>query len=68
MEANLRFAGPGDDGDEDLRPPLGLAELDLPAPERGRRAGALTLYGKPGAPEFFDLDEDVTVTTSTDDA
>src|SRR5262249_54659846 len=32
------FRRPGDDGDEDLRAPLGLAELDLPAPERGRRA------------------------------
>ena len=29
---------PRDDGDQDLRPPLGLAELDLPAPERRRRA------------------------------
>ena len=39
---------PRDDGDEDLRPPHGLAELDLPAPQRRRRPrGALTLYGKP---------------------
>ena len=30
---------PGDDGDEDLRPAHGVAELDLPAPERGRREG-----------------------------
>ena len=39
MEANLRFVGPGDDGDEDLRPPHGLAELDLPAAERRRAEG-----------------------------
>ena len=32
-------------GHQDLRPPLGLAELDLPAPERRRRDGALTVYG-----------------------
>ncbi len=38
MEANLRFCRPGDDGDQDLRAPLGLAELDLPAPQRHRRA------------------------------
>ena len=39
MEANLRFARPGDDGDQDLRAAHRLAELDLPAPERDRRAG-----------------------------
>ncbi len=38
LEANLRFAGPRDDGDEDLRPPHGVAELDLPAAQRGGRA------------------------------
>ena len=36
MEANLRFAGPGDLRDQDLRPAVGLAELDLPAAQRGR--------------------------------
>ena len=30
---------PRDDGDEDHGPPVGLAELDLPATERGGRAG-----------------------------
>ena len=30
---------PRDDGDQDLRPPLGVAELDLPAPQRRRRGG-----------------------------
>ena len=34
MEANLRFAGPEICRNEDLRPALGLAELDLPATER----------------------------------
>ena len=29
----------GDDGDQDLRPPVGLAELDLPAPQRHRPGG-----------------------------
>jgi benzoyl-CoA-dihydrodiol lyase len=36
---SLRFAGPETHGLEDLRPPQRLAELDLPAPQRGRRAG-----------------------------
>ena len=39
MEANLRFAGPGDDGDQDLRPADRLAELDLHPAERRRREG-----------------------------
>ena len=43
---------PGDDGDEDLRPADRVAELDLPAPERRRRAGALTAYGLKARPEF----------------
>src|SRR4051794_5445558 len=30
---------PGDHGDQDLRPPLRLAELDLPAPQRRRARG-----------------------------
>jgi len=41
LEANLRFAGAGDDGNPHLRPPHRLAELDIPAPECGRRHGAL---------------------------
>ena len=52
MEANLRFAGPETHGDQDLRPPVGLAELDLPAPERRRRARRAHAYGKPERPEF----------------
>ncbi len=40
MEANLRFAGPGDARDEDLRPADGVAELDLPATERRRASAA----------------------------
>ena len=32
----LPLRRPGDDGDEDLRPPVGVAELDLPAPQRRR--------------------------------
>ena len=39
MEANFRFAGPGDLRNEDLRQALGLAELGLPAPERSRPTG-----------------------------
>jgi enoyl-CoA hydratase/carnithine racemase len=41
---------PRDHGDQDLRPPLGLAELDLPAPQRVGARGALTMYGKPERP------------------
>ena len=45
MEANLRFAGPENDGDAHLRPAVRLAELDLQPPERRRRSGALKVYG-----------------------
>ena len=38
MEANLRFRRAGNDGNENLRPAVRVAELDLPAPQRGRRA------------------------------
>ena len=39
MEANLRFGGPETMEIENLRAADRLAELDLPAPERGRRGG-----------------------------
>ena len=39
MEANLRFAGPETMESKIFAPPHRLAELDLPAPERGRRGG-----------------------------
>ena len=39
MEANLALRRPRDDGNEDLRPSDRLAELDLPAAQRDRRAG-----------------------------
>ena len=39
MEANLRFDGPETSGDARVRPPHRLAELDLPASQRGRRQG-----------------------------
>ncbi len=39
MEANLRFVGPETHGDEDLRPPVGVAELDLPTTQRRRPRG-----------------------------
>ena len=52
MEANLRFAGPGNDGDEDLRPADRVAELDLPAPERRGREGRPDGLRLAVAPEF----------------
>jgi len=52
LEANLRFARAGNDGDEDLRPAHGVAELDLPAgPTRSAEKGALRAYGEQGRPE-----------------
>ncbi len=39
LEASLRFAGAGDDGDAHVRAPFGLAELDLQPAERDRDAG-----------------------------
>ena len=39
MEASLRFGGPGDAREQDLRPAHRVAELDLPAAERGRAQG-----------------------------
>ena len=50
LEANLRFGGPETMEFEDLRPPHRLAELDLPAPQRGRRGGrAAALRQRPEA-------------------
>lgn len=44
MEASLRFMRPRDHGDQDLRPPGRLAELDLHPPERlGARGRAAQL-------------------------
>ena len=45
LEANLRFAGPETMETEDLRPAHRLAELDLPAAERGRRGRRAARYG-----------------------
>ena len=39
LEANLRFGGPETMEIENLRPAHRLAELDLPAPQRGWRGG-----------------------------
>ena len=48
MEASLALRRPRDDGEQDLRPALGLAELDLPAPQRhGRGGGAQALRHRP---------------------
>ena len=45
MEANAALCGSGNHGDQDIRPPDCLAELDLPAAQRGRRPnGALQRY------------------------
>ena len=52
MEASLRFAGPGDAREQDLRAALRVAELDLPAPERGGPSGALQVYGSGQRGEF----------------
>ena len=38
MEANLRFNGPENMFTTRVRPPDRMAELDLPAPQRRRRA------------------------------
>ncbi len=50
LEANLRFGGPGNDGDQDLRPSHRLAELDFPASQRsGRGRSAQALRHRPEA-------------------
>jgi benzoyl-CoA-dihydrodiol lyase len=49
---------PRDDGDEDLRPLVRVAELDLPAPERGGREGRAHAVRTAGAGEV-QLDENV---------
>ncbi len=49
MESNLRFCGPETLEIEDLRAPLGLAKLDLPATERGRPARRAHDVRPPGA-------------------
>ena len=45
LEANYRFAGPGDDRDEDLRAADRLAELDFLPPNASGPDGALRAYG-----------------------
>ena len=51
LEANLRVAGPETMETQDIRPAQRVAELDLPAPERGRRRGcAETLRHRPAPP------------------
>ena len=54
MEANLRFAGPETHRNQNLRTPVRLAELDLPATQRGRckQRRAALLYGRPERPVF----------------
>ena len=65
-EANLRFARPGDDGDQDLRPP----------PRRGRdwifqrpnavgERGALTMY-RPARAAEVRLEEDVSAVVNNE--
>ena len=49
-EPALRRAG--DHGNQDLRPPHGLAELDLPAPNAAGAEGALKRYGTGAKAEF----------------
>ena len=61
MEASLRFVGPETLRDQDLRPPLGLAELDLHARQRdrrARRAHPLRQAGTPAVPLEEDLSHD----------
>ena len=61
LEANLRFGGPETMEFENLRPPHRLAELDLPAPERGRRGGrAQALRHRPEAGIRYEDEECVT--------
>ena len=45
LEQNLRFGGARERRHAHLRPAFRLAELDLQSPERGRRAGALKVFG-----------------------
>ena len=52
MEASLRFAGAETDRDQDLRPAVGVAELDFFAPERVGEHGALKSYGSGTKPHF----------------
>ena len=58
MEASFRCVGPETHGDQDLRPALGLAELDLHAPQRHRRERRAVALRKTGTPQLR-LEEDV---------
>ena len=49
MEANHRFVGPGDHGDQDLRPADRLAELDLHPAQRLRARTARCAATAPGS-------------------
>ena len=71
LEANLRFGGPETMEIENLRAADRLAELDLPAPQRGRRGGrAQTLRHRPEAGIRYEarvmmLQRDQTVTPAS---
>ena len=52
MEANLRFAGPETMETKIFAPADRLAELDLPAPERGRRGGRAEALRHRAQPAF----------------
>ena len=53
MEANLRFAGRRERGQQGLRPAFGVAELDLLAPQCHRRARrALRSTASRSGPQF----------------
>ena len=55
-----------DDGDQDLRPADGLAELDLPAPERRRRARRAHARTASRAPAGVRLEADVMISDRED--
>ena len=59
MEANLRFAGPETMETQDLRPPVRLAELDLPAAQRRRRARARSRSTARASRPQFDWNRDL---------
>ena len=52
MEASLRFGGPETLESKIFAAAVRLAELDLPAPERGGDKGALRVYGTGQRSEF----------------
>ena len=68
LEAEPALRRTGNDGNENLRPADGVAELDLPAAECCRREGRAEGMAQQGRPEFDWKHELKTITSDVREA